>query len=153
MLQLSDLYTQRETGGKYSNETAALYAVSCVDGRAPRTVAGVQRLADAARRVAPHVGAATVWLGLPCTYWPAPAQADVRPLHASGTGPLLVIGNTGDPATPYEWAQSLARQLRAGHLLTYEGTGHTAYGQGSACVDDAVDAYLLELTIPATTTC
>ncbi|MEO7979473.1 MAG: alpha/beta hydrolase, partial [Sporichthyaceae bacterium] len=63
--------------------------------------------------------------------------------------PILVVGTTRDPATPYESAQALARQLDAGHLLTYDGDGHTAYRTGSGCVDKAVDAYILAGAVPA----
>ncbi|NIS33131.1 MAG: alpha/beta hydrolase, partial [Actinobacteria bacterium] len=64
--------------------------------------------------------------------------------------PVLVIGTTGDLATPYEWAESLADQLSSGVLVTYEGFGHLAYlVAGSECVDEAVDAYLLDGTVPA----
>ena len=62
--------------------------------------------------------------------------------------PILVVGTTGDPATPYRWAQSLADQLESGHLITFHGEGHTAYGE-NACVDATVDEYLLEGTVPA----
>src|SRR5262249_30190601 len=70
MLRLSDAYTGREKGGKYSNETAVFYATSCLDAPSPPSVAAVQRLADQAARTAPHFGASNVWLGLPCTFWP-----------------------------------------------------------------------------------
>jgi pimeloyl-ACP methyl ester carboxylesterase len=61
--------------------------------------------------------------------------------------PVLVVGTTHDPATPYAQAESLARQLDAGRLLTLDGDGHTAYLRGVECVDAAVHAYLLD---PAT---
>ena len=71
------------------------------------------------------------------------------PVTAPGADPILVVGTTGDPATPYEWAQSLSEQLSSGVLLTYDSTVHTAYLAGSDCIDDAVDAYLLAGTVPA----
>jgi pimeloyl-ACP methyl ester carboxylesterase len=148
LLQFSDRYTERQKGGTYSNQTAALYAVGCLDGPAPATTIGVEQLADNARRVAPHFGPTTAWLGLPCTYWPVPAVSKPAPVHAAGAPPILVVGNTGDPATPYPWAQALARELHSGHLLTYDGDGHTSYARGSECVDKAVDGYLLNLTVP-----
>jgi pimeloyl-ACP methyl ester carboxylesterase len=153
MLRLADEYTERGPGGHYSNETAALYAIECLDAGAPRSVAAVQQLAATAARVAPHFGATGVWLGLPCTFWPVRRTDAPRPVHAPRAGPILVVGTTHDPATPYAAARSLARQLRSGRLLTYSGSGHTAYGRGSACVDDAVDHYLLTLTLPSTTAC
>ena len=70
---------------------------------------------------------------------------------ASGAPPILVVGTTGDPATPYAWAQKLAQELSSGVLLTRTGEGHTAYGK-SPCIDGLVDAYLLTLAVPATGT-
>jgi hypothetical protein len=84
-----------------------------------------------------------VWLGLPCTFWPAPPDGRPAPIHAAGAPPLLVVGTTNDPATPYAQSQALARELDSGHLLTYDGEGHTAYGRGHRCVDEAVDEYLV----------
>ncbi|MEV9561878.1 alpha/beta hydrolase, partial [Klebsiella pneumoniae] len=60
----------------------------------------------------------------------------------------LVVGTTGDPATPYEGAQSLASQLAQGILITNVGEGHLGYNKGNACVTDAVDAYLIDGTVP-----
>jgi len=148
LLALSDAYTGRDTGGDYSNLTAAFYAIGCLDGPAPRSVGAVEQLAQRAARAAPNFGASTVWLGLPCTYWPVPPDGRPGPIHAPGAPPILVIGNTDDPATPYAQAQALARELDSGRLLTFVGQGHTAYGHGHACIDDAVDAYLVGLTLP-----
>ena len=67
----------------------------------------MQALARRAAQIAPYFGATTVWLGLPCTFWPVPA-ASRPPIHAPGAPPILVVGNTDDPATPYSWAQSVA---------------------------------------------
>ena len=71
------------------------------------------------------------------------------PLHAAGAPPILVIGTTADPATPYQWAQALASQLEKGVLLTHVGDGHTSLGTGSGCVDGAVTSYLITLAPPA----
>jgi len=149
MLALADQYTGRSTGGKYSNETAAFYATSCVDSPAPRSVAAVQQLAARAVRAAPRFGASTAWLGLPCTFWPVSAEGKAAPIHAPGAPPIVLVGTTGDPATPYAWAQGLASELRSGRLLTVEATSHTSYGRGRDCVDGTVDRYLLELAVPA----
>jgi hypothetical protein len=73
---------------------------------------------------------------------------------APGTPPILVIGTTRDPATPYVWAQELAKTLDNGVLLTRVGDGHTAYTSGNPCIVSAVDAFLVEGMIPAEgTTC
>ena len=152
MLALADAYTGRQPGGKYSNETAALYAIGCLDAPAPPTVAAVQQLAARAARVAPHFGASGVWLGLPCTVWPVAAEGRVAPIHAPGAPPIVVVGTTHDPATPYSWAQSLASELTSGRLLSSEAASHTSYGRGDECVDGHVDRYLLDLVVPASGT-
>jgi len=149
LLELSDAYTDRDVGGVYDNVTAAFYAIGCLDGAVPRTAAAVEQLARRAARVAPTFGASTVWLGLPCTYWPVPPDSRPAPIHAPGAPPIVVIGNTDDPATPYSQAQALAGELDSGRLLTYEGEGHTAYGRGHECINQAVDDYLVKLTLPA----
>ena len=63
--------------------------------------------------------------------------------------PILVVGTTGDPATPYVGAGALVSRIEGSGLLTFESTEHTAYGTGrSGCIDDAVDAYLVDLAMP-----
>jgi pimeloyl-ACP methyl ester carboxylesterase len=148
MLELSDAYTGRRTGGKYTNETAVFYATSCLDAPAPPKVTDVERLAEQAARTAPHFGATNVWLGLPCTFWPVAAQGRVGPIHARRAPPILVVGALHDPATPYRWAVSVSTAMRTATLLTVDGTSHTSYARGNGCVDDTVDRYLVTLTVP-----
>jgi pimeloyl-ACP methyl ester carboxylesterase len=148
LLSLSDMYTGRETGGRYSDLTDAFYAIGCLDAPAPPTVAALTRVAARAEQAAPVFGASTVWLGLPCTFWPAKPDGKVGPIHAAGAPPILVIGTTDDPATPYESAQALSRELASARLLTWVGEGHTAYGRGDACINDRVDAYLISRQLP-----
>ena len=81
--------------------------------------------------------------------WPYQPTASAREIHAEGAAPILVVGTTNDPATPYEWAVALADQLDSGVLVTYEGEGHTAYNKSNACVNDAVESYLIDGTVPA----
>lgn len=147
LLALSDAYTQRQTGGRYSNTTAAFNAVGCLDAVAPPKVDELVELAAQASEVAPRFGAATVWLSAACTLWPVPPQP-VPEIDAKGAAPIVVVGTTNDPATPYAWAQSLTKQLDSGNLITIEGATHTGYGRGNDCVDDAINGYLVELTVP-----
>ena len=148
LLQFSDSYTGRQVGGIYDNETAATYAIGCLDGGAPKSLAATRALAKRAARVAPRFGPSSVWLGLPCTYWPVRPVGTSGAIHAPKAPPIVVIGTTDDPATPYASAQSLAKQLRSGHLLTYVGEGHTVYGRGDECVDNTVNDYLISLDVP-----
>jgi hypothetical protein len=92
------------------------------------------------------------WGALECAAWPAPPTRVPHPIHARDAPPILVVGTTGDPATPYAWAQALASQLAHGILVTRQGIDHVAYYY-SACVR-AIDArYLLDLAMPTDTMC
>ncbi|MCW2791293.1 MAG: tripeptidyl-peptidase Serine peptidase family, partial [Nocardioides sp.] len=71
-----------------------------------------------------------------------------RTIRAAGAAPIVVIGTTRDPATPYAGAVHLARQLESGVLVSRDGDGHTAYNTGNACIDDAVERYLIVGTVP-----
>lgn len=146
MLELSDFLTGRQPNGSYSNLQEANAAINCVDRPSPTSLSTYSADAAAFARQAPDFGAAIAWGSSVCAYWPVPPVEAAAPVRAAGSPPILVVGNTGDPATPYVWAQALARQLAHGVLLTWTGNGHTAYEMGSTCVDDAVDAYLVSLT-------
>ncbi|GAA1393622.1 alpha/beta hydrolase [Kitasatospora putterlickiae] len=144
LLKLSDAYYGREADGSYPNLMFANMAVNCLDLPAPFTGPD-----DAARavpefeRTSPRFGRDMAWMALTCTYWPVPATGAPHTVRAAGATPIVVVGTTRDPATPYSWARSLAGQLESGRLLTYDGDGHTAYGRHDACLDGAVNRYLL----------
>ena len=98
--------------------------------------------------VAPRVGRLLAFNDVECAYWPAPPVRVPAPVAAPGAPPILLVGSTGDPATPYAWAQDVARQLSSAVLVTRVGDGHTGY-LVSGCVRDAIDAYLLDRSVPA----
>jgi pimeloyl-ACP methyl ester carboxylesterase len=153
LLALSDLYYERDpTTGHYTNEAAANVAINCLDHPGERSVGDVQAELPSFKQASPLIGAALAWGDLPCAYWPVPVQSQPHPIHYAGSPPILVIGTIHDPATPYPSAQNMANQLGSAVLLTYNGDGHTAYGRGSRCIDTAVDAYLVQGTVPATGT-
>ncbi|HET7405626.1 MAG TPA: alpha/beta hydrolase [Mycobacteriales bacterium] len=147
LLVLSDALTGRNPDGTYSNLQETNAAINCVDRPSPRTLSAYADLARQLASVAPHFGPAIAWGNAGCAYWAAPPVEQPHAVSAPGAPPILVVGTTRDPATPYVWAQALARQLSSGVLLTYNGDGHTAYERGSSCVDRAVDAYLISLTV------
>jgi pimeloyl-ACP methyl ester carboxylesterase len=150
LLALADFYADRGPRGRYTtNATEAMYAVNCLDRPESTDLADYRAAAERAARVSPVFGAFIAWGSLPCSTWPVPPQNEPHPVAAEGAQPILVVGTTRDPATPYEWATSFARQLESGRLLTFVGDGHTAYRRGSSCIDDAVDRYLLEGRLPA----
>ena len=142
LVELGDLLVERSPGGHYTNLTSADTAVNCVDRPWPRTLGPWKTAAGAAARAAPLFGAPIMWGSLPCAYWPIPG-ARVPRLTAAGAPPILVVGTTRDPATPFRGARALASELSSGVLLGWNGDGHTAYLSGSSCVDSAVDRYLI----------
>jgi pimeloyl-ACP methyl ester carboxylesterase len=87
--------------------------------------------------------------GTSCKDWPFPATRVREAITAAGSAPILVVGTTNDPATPYQWAKNLAAELENGHLVTYHGEGHTAYNKSNSCVNDAVDDFFLSGTVPS----
>lgn len=153
LVNLADLLWQRNSDGSYPNLFEVLYAVNCVDYTFSRDAAYYRKLADEFEAKAPYYGIALVEGEIPCAYWGASPTPLPQP-SGKGAPPIVVIGTTRDPATPYEWAVSLAEKLESAVLLTYRGTGHTAYLRSGSCITNAVNAYLLNLTPPADgTTC
>jgi pimeloyl-ACP methyl ester carboxylesterase len=150
LLQLADFYNERNADGSFaSNSTEAFTAVNCLDSTSSADPAVMQAEAAQLEAAAPTVGYFFGFGGVICAGWPYPPTGTPGPITADGAPPIVVIGTTNDPATPYQWAENLANELSSGVLLTYEGEGHTAYGRSNACILDAVDAYLLEGTAPA----
>ncbi|MHA7180100.1 alpha/beta hydrolase [Arthrobacter sp. MDB2-24] len=149
MLFLADLSAEREPDGTYAtNSSAAFLAVNCLDY--PMTSDPDQMRADERELVAasPTFGRFLAYGGLTCAPWKYPPVLGPAPLRAEGADPILVIGTTGDPATPYEWSTALAEQLESGVHVTWEGEGHTAYGRSNDCILDIVDSYFTDGTVP-----
>lgn len=153
LLALSDSYLDRDEDG-YANVSEANLAVNCIDRPWPRETAPYLALADRVEAAAPRFGRAIALSGMACAVWPAPVVGEPGPVTAPGAPPVLVIGTTRDPATPYAWSQALADQLESGVLLTFDGDGHTVYRTGApACVRTVADTYLLTAAPPPPTTC
>ncbi|MFD5661123.1 alpha/beta hydrolase [Streptomyces hirsutus] len=151
LLALADGYNERDASGKYGTTTHSQRAISCLDDKQRMTAAQTEELLPEFERISPVFGSFLGWdtAGW-CHDWPVPGQHDTPEVSAPGAAPVLVIGNTGDPATPYEGARRMADELGegVGIVLTWEGEGHGAYGSGSDCVDSTVNAYLLDGTVP-----
>ena len=130
--------------------TGANIGINCLDYRVEGNMATWTAQSKELERIAPRFATVTEAGDLGCQAWGHTGTQPSKALHAKGAAPILVIGTTGDPATPYEWAEALADQLDSGQLLTWEGNGHAAYtnsGHGP-CVTQAVDTYLLTGTMP-----
>ncbi|MFJ8082020.1 alpha/beta hydrolase [Streptomyces sp. NPDC096205] len=149
LLMLSDSYYERDADGDYSNLMYANAAVNCLD--LPPAFDGPEKVREslgAFEKASPVFGKGLAWAALTCAYWPVAPTGEPHRIEAKGAAPIVVVGTTRDPATPYRWARSLAGQLSSARLLTYDGDGHTAYGRGSACIDSTINAYLLRGTPP-----
>ena len=146
---LADSYNQRDPSGHYvSNQTDISSVIGCLDSKDPRTLAQVEGDAKAFSAAAPFFGPYLTYGGLSCLYWKAqPVATPV--LKNLETNPLLIIGTTRDPATPYHWAQGLHKDLLNSTLITLNGDGHTGSNRGSSCVDKAMNNYLLTGKSPA----
>lgn len=149
LIDLADIYLDRNDDGTYNgNQNEVLYAVHCVDRPDVTDLEEIEASLSEFEEVSPVFGPFLAWGGLACGEWPVEAQAEPALVTAQGAPPILVVGTTGDLATPYEWAVALADQLESGFLLTREGFGHLAYRMGSDCVDSIVDSYVLEGELP-----
>lgn len=147
-MSLVDMYNGRTGPGEYSdNMLEAFTAYNCLDKPSDYSREATMQLRDAVKAVAPTF--ADYWVGTDtCAFWSAPATGKPGAITAEGAAPIVVIGTTGDPATPYQEAVSLAAQLSSGVLVTREGEGHTGYNKGNGCVDDAIDAFFIDGTVP-----
>lgn len=144
---LADFYNGRENGTYIDNSSEAFRAYNCMDYPVeddPAAEAATNaKIAEGAPTIAPY------WTGPdPCEVWPYPPTGTRGEITAEGAGPIVVVGTTNDPATPYEWSESLANQLEEGVLITRVGEGHTGYNKGNTCVDQAVEAFLIDDVVP-----
>ncbi|WP_083980218.1 alpha/beta hydrolase [Demequina salsinemoris] len=150
--QLAGFYLDRDadSGEWTSNSSVAFTAIGCTDGSAGEdwTIDDQEELTAAMEEASPTFG---WWFatGAGCSAWPWPAHQTIDELdYPDDANTILVVGTTGDPATPYEWAENLTDELGNAELLTYDGEGHTAYGRSNSCINDAVDAFLVDGTVP-----
>ncbi|MFE6287812.1 alpha/beta hydrolase [Streptomyces sp. NPDC057877] len=141
----------KEAAAEAENSRAVYTAVECNDAPWPTDFAVWDRDNTRLARVAPFETWDNAWMNLPCAYWQAPRQ---RPLDVrTGPGelpPALILAAERDAATPYRGALELHRRLSGSTLVTERdsGTHGIAYGP-NACVNNHVDAYLLEGRLPA----
>ncbi|WP_367048517.1 alpha/beta hydrolase [Streptomyces sp. Je 1-332] len=124
-------------------------AVRCADWQTPTGIAAHEAAATRAVAEAERIGTRAAYSALNCARWPAPNNDRVtQPLTAAGAPPALVVGGRLDPVTPHHWARTMAQTLDSAVLLTREGVGHGSYGT-VPCVNAAVDAALVDGTLPA----
>ena len=151
ILQLYDDYYQRKEDGTYGNELEAFLAISCLDDPGASSVEDVDSHIDEFIAAAPRLGGNFAY-GYSCALWPVKQAAKVT-ITGKGAGPIVVVGTTGDAATPLDSTRKMAKGLEQGILIVVDANQHTGYGANS-CVVKAVDEYLINLVVPANeTTC
>lgn len=146
MLDLFDDYVQRRPDGTYDDSLEAFQVISCMDDPERTTVAEEDARAVQLHEVAPRFAPGTTG-GYFCTFFP-PAQDPRIAITGKGAGPIVVIGTTGDPATPLESSRKMADALEDGRFVEVVADQHTGYNV-NRCVNDAVDSYLVDLDEPA----
>jgi pimeloyl-ACP methyl ester carboxylesterase len=141
--RMLDERVRRSADGVYlDNALDAFYAISCRDRAVPDDIAESAKRMSAA---APFLGEYLAWGNLPCLGSPT----DQGPVSAIGAPAVLVVATTHDPATPFAWAEPFAAQFDEAVIVVREGDGHTAYREGSTCIDEAVDAFLVDGILPS----
>ncbi|MDU4923652.1 alpha/beta hydrolase [Dermabacter sp.] len=149
LLMLADLANEREEDGTFkSNSTFANVAVNCLDHIGVTDEKWLKAESERLAKKYPTFGPSLGTEEDGCANWPAKPVRYPKEIHAKGSSTIVVIGTTHDPATPYAWAESLNKQLDNSVLLTWEGFGHTAYSRSGGCIEEMVDAYLLEDKVP-----
>jgi pimeloyl-ACP methyl ester carboxylesterase len=149
LLLLADIYNHRKSDGTYANLfNGAFHSSYCLDFPVPSDISAYDQLTASFTKASPLFGPWSVYSNLQCAYWPVKPKNSQGPLTVTGAPPILLVGGTNDPATPYVEAQSVNRQISGSVLLTRQGNGHTSY-DSSPCAHAAEDAYLIGLTLPA----
>ena len=152
---LADGYNGRKNDGTYKdNQNDANVIINCLDWQQIRSNDAIRIASANFIKVAPVFGPYVAFSGITCNILNEAIDRTVITLDQDSAQientatPVLIIGTTQDPATPYAWSKALAAYIKGSRLITLRGEGHTGYGRGSACTDNAVDTYLTTGLIP-----
>jgi hypothetical protein len=148
---LADTFLGRDGAGHYNSLQESIGIIRCADVRSPMpSFPDYRATFDEFVRDYPFLGALVSSTPTGCDpRLPQPnVDATLGDVRASGVKPVLIVGTTNDPATPYDGALDLQKRIARSRVLTFDSTEHGAYGRGVPCVDDAVDRYLLTTHLP-----
>ena len=145
---LVDFYYDREGGVYQNNSMEAFIAINCLDYPVESDPRVLEAQADQLREAAPYTARPSGDGDLVCMNWPYPPKLNKGPVRGEGANPVVILGTTGDPATPYNWSVSLNEQLENSVLLTLVGEGHLAYDERVTCINDPVDTYFVTGDLP-----
>jgi pimeloyl-ACP methyl ester carboxylesterase len=147
LLALFDSYYQRRPDGSWGNELEAFRVIGCMDRPERPTVAKADALVAELTAIAPRFAPAGSTGDYSCTFLPASDDPRAE-ITGAGAGPIVVIGTTGDAATPLDSTRAMRDALEDGRLVVVTANEHTGYGVNQ-CVIDVVNAYLVDLQPPA----
>ncbi|HEV7742715.1 MAG TPA: alpha/beta hydrolase [Pseudolysinimonas sp.] len=152
--QAADQYNGRDSSGYADRSLDVYFAVTCAEGTIGTDDVGLLDGLGIMDEKGPYVGGILalddyVLLEEACSQWPYPRPQFPETFDAQGAPPILVIGTTNDPATPYAQSVALSKELSSGVLITYHGEGHTVYGNGVTCIDNVVDDYFVGDVVPS----
>ena len=151
LLAMRDQYLGRQPDGTWLDDADARGTIRCAD-QAERSEQpeGDLDLAEEWARELPFWGE---WFGVGnpgC--WGAPAAVEpltpLEPGSITEAPPVVVLGATNDPATPFEQSEDAVDIIDGSVLVTFEGDVHTVYRSRSDCIDDPVTTYLVDLVVP-----
>ena len=145
LLALNDQYFQRKADGTYGNELEAFNAILCLDDPGPLTIEETDAYLPKFEAVAPRLAHGFTG-GYGCVFWKAKPDRRIK-ITGKGAGPIVVIGTTGDAATPLASSRKMTTALEDGRLIVVTANRHTGYGENS-CVTDAVNKYLITTKVP-----
>jgi pimeloyl-ACP methyl ester carboxylesterase len=149
LMQVADAYADRNADGTFkSNLLEAFVDISCLDDPYSIRYSQVPGQFAAFDKASSVFGHEFAWSLTTCEGFSPRSDQPVPTIHARGAAPIVVIGTTRDPATPYRWAVALTHQLDSGVLVTRDGDGHTGYHRGNPCIDHAVETYLVSGVVP-----
>ncbi|HEV8013348.1 MAG TPA: alpha/beta hydrolase [Pontimonas sp.] len=146
---LVDFYYDRDGGVYQDNSMEAFIAINCLDYPVETDPVVLEAQAEQLKEAAPYTARPSGKGDLVCMNWPFPPKLTKGPVTGSGANPVVILGTTGDPATPYNWSVSLNEQLENSVLLTLVGEGHLAYDERVPCINDPVDNYFISGELPA----
>ena len=143
---LADSYFQRQPDGTYGNELEAFQSIGCADTDERLTIEEDDAMAAEYTAAAPRLAPAGSVGGYSCTFFPDAIDPRIE-ITGAGAGPIVVVGTTGDPATPLESTRAMAEALEDGRLVVVEADQHTGYNVNT-CINEVVNDYLVDLVPP-----
>lgn len=148
LLNFADTLTGRKEDGSYDNSTVANWAINCLDFSVASDPTVWQQNDAELVKNSPFLGKYMTGGEILCSQWPVKPKSVRTALSVETDTPIVIVGTTGDPATPYAWAKSLHKQIRNSVLLTSQATQHTAFLVSGKCITEPILEYIAGGAVP-----